>query len=54
MKLGMALAAALLLVLGILLVLGVLDFLLRILGVICIMVAVGLIIVVIMSRNRRY
>ena len=54
MKLGMALAAAFLLVLGILLVLGLLDFLLRILGVICITVAVGLIIVLIMSRGSRY
>ena len=54
MKLGMALTAAFLLVLGILLVLGLLDFLLRILGVICITVAVGLIIVVIVSRDRRY
>ena len=54
MKLGMALVAALLLVLGILLVLGVLDFLLRILGVICLTVAVGLLIVLIMSRGSRY
>ena len=54
MKLGMALAAAFLLVLGILLVSGWLNFLLLILGWLCITVAVALFVVVIMSRGRRY